>query len=62
MVIFLAVVGAAACCGLCRYGISKAVHRSRDRRNGDRQPLTQQRGISPSPRPLNAGSRETRRR
>jgi amino acid permease len=33
MVIFLAIIGAAVCCGLCGYGLSKAVRRSRERRN-----------------------------
>jgi hypothetical protein len=33
--IILVIIGAAICCGLCTYGISKAVRRARERRHQD---------------------------
>ena len=38
MVTILVIVAAVACCGLCAYGISTAIHRARARR--DQQALT----------------------
>jgi hypothetical protein len=35
------IVVAAACCGLCVYGISRAVRRSRERQAEERRVLTQ---------------------
>jgi hypothetical protein len=40
MLIILVFVGAALCCGLCAYGIAKAVRRAKERRARDAQVLT----------------------
>ena len=40
MVIVLATVGAALCCGLCWYGVCKAVHRSRERPASETEVIT----------------------
>lgn len=39
-VAILWIVVAAACCGLCIYGISRAVRRSRERQTEDRSVMT----------------------
>jgi hypothetical protein len=42
MVTVLWIIGAALCVGLCVYGITTAVRRSRDRRDHDVHSLTRQ--------------------
>jgi hypothetical protein len=40
MLTFLVIVGVALCCGLCAYGINKAVRRAKERRLRDTHALT----------------------
>ncbi|HEV8683427.1 MAG TPA: hypothetical protein VGS09_11755 [Actinomycetota bacterium] len=40
MVVVLAIVGVVLCCGLCGYGINRAVRRARERRESAAHALT----------------------
>ena len=47
MATILLIAAVAACCGLCAYGISRSVRRSRERRAQNAKGTPQEHGITP---------------